>query len=508
MRIPVATDLIIDGFGGGVISDLDAGITNGVVEKDGGRVYVTQRPSIDTFELASDHVSDAKGRAIYYWETTGSIYILNNGTLYKGSQNTSISTSPGAGTKKCYFLEVDSLLVLLDQENNQGFTINSSDTVTEITDVDFPPKQTPNVQIAYGGTILGGYLFVMGEDAIIYNSDSGDPTTWGALSFKAAERKPGDGVYCGKHYDNLVALKANSIEFFYLNPTFSGTGSPLNRREDIFYSIGCTSGQSVWEIGDRMFFVGANSSGAIGVYMLDQYTPVKISTGKIDSFISQSVVKEGLSTIGSGFTAQGHTFYILTVYGEEDTVSPYTTLVYDDYAKLWYQWDYTIDNGSHLPVISWSKRTGISERYGEGILTNGNLITLNDNLVPIDTEGGDTYVVSGYVYPGYVETSASDGTNITLTVRTGMFDNNSNNVKFPQSLELVMDTTENSGTTTVKWSDENNKNFNTGRSIATEKYQKATRIGRFRRRNHEITYSGSDYLKIEALQFPFREGRE
>ena len=122
MRVPLAVDLHINKFNGAAITDKDSGITNGVVEKRGDTFYVTQRPSIDVFEDASVTVSDARGRAIYYWDGNSALYFANNDTIYKTAYGTTVGTV-SSGTKKCKFLVMGTTLLFLDAENDQGLAI-------------------------------------------------------------------------------------------------------------------------------------------------------------------------------------------------------------------------------------------------------------------------------------------------------------------------------------------------------------------------------------------------
>jgi hypothetical protein len=47
IRLPLIQDFRIHAFGGGSVSELESGITNGMVEVREGISYLTQRPSID-----------------------------------------------------------------------------------------------------------------------------------------------------------------------------------------------------------------------------------------------------------------------------------------------------------------------------------------------------------------------------------------------------------------------------------------------------------------------------
>ena len=498
MRLNAASDLHINAFNGAVITELDSGMTNGVAEDRGGVRYITQRPSIDVFEDASAQSAGSRGRGIYYWADGSALYIINDGTLYKADQASSISTSPTAGTKKCTFVELGDFLYLVDTENSQLFKITTGDTVTEVTDTDFPPQQAPAVNLAYSAVVLNNYLYVLGVNGVLYNSALSDGTTWGALDFKEAERSPDAGIAIGKHHDNVVAYGASTIEFFW--DAANATGSPLNRRQDVSYNIGCSSGETLWEGGDRSFFIGVNFSGALGVYTLEQFQIRKISTTTLDSFLTQTIVKENYLAVGSGLSAQGHIYYTLSIYHVSTDIVPDITLVYDDTTGLWGEWETTVNNLTKFPLVSWTKRFGTSERFGEGILSNGDLITLNDNLTPQDTLLSSGWVETGWVETGWVSRTGGSSTGIALKSRLGMTDLGTDLHKYPMSYRPVNDLTPNTQTLTLKWADENNSSFSSGKTFDTSIYQKTYRNGRFRRRNHEIQYSGTDVLRLEAIE--------
>ncbi len=498
IRIPVIPDYRINAFSGGTISELESGITNGMIEVREGIPYLTQRPSIDIFEDASDGGAGTRGRAIHYWNDATSLYILNAGTLYKGSYATSLSTSPTTGTQRCKFLEFGAVLLLLDAENDQLFTITTGGTVTEVVDVDFPPKDTPAVGIAHGGAILNNVLYVLDEDGDIHGADTGDAAAWTATNFINASRSDDGGAYLGKHHDNLVAFGPSSVEFFY--DAGNATGSPLNRRQDVSYNIGCASGTSVWEVGDRMFFVSVTAPGMLSVHTLENFQLTKISNATIDSYLTQSIVKDGFEVVGSGFAAHGHWFYLLTLHKTPTDIDPEITLVYDAVAQKWFEWETTINDQDKFALIDWTVRASNTDRVGEGIFSNGDMFTLNDDMIPLDSLLADIYWVDGYSEIGYVAETSGSGTNIEMKSRTGMVDGGTHLYKFPYSLRFVGDTTPNSQTLTIKWANENSSNFNTGRSQNTSVNATETRLGRFQRRNHEIVYAGSDVIRIESLE--------
>ena len=506
MRIPAAKQLRIKQFSGGSITELSSGITNGIVQMVDGIAYITQRPSIDVFEDAGDQSAGSKGRGIFYWPDNTTTYICNDDNLYKATQATSISSGITSGTKRCYWIPIGGKIIFLNPQGDEAFSIASNDTVAEITNTNFPPKQTPAVGLADGGAYLNNALYVLGENGTVYGSDSGDGETWSALNFISASRDPDGGVYLGKHHDSLIAFGYSTIEVYYdaANPT----GSPLSRRQDVAYNIGCAFGEAVWEIGDRIFFIGVDAAGALGIYLMEQFQLKKISTPDLDSFITQAVVKESYSIFGSGFSGAGHDYYLITLATTPDSVTPETTLCYDDTSGLWHPWSTTVNSITQLPVVAWTKRYGSTSQNGQGILANGDLVSINDNLSPVDTLLGYTYVEGDYVETGYVQSTTDVGTNIAFSVRTGMFDGGTNGYKIPESLRFVGNRTDTSQTLTVKWSDESNDNFNTGRTMDTSTGHKVHRLGRFQRRNHDLSMTGDEQFYLEAIELPLRVGND
>jgi len=190
----------------------------------------------------------------------------------------------------------------------------------------------------------------------------------------------------------------------------------------------------------------------------------------------------------------------LTLYTTPTDIVPSISLVYDDLTGLWGDWTTTVGGHTLFPLVSWSKREGETERFGEGIFSNGDMVSINDGLGVQDTLQGATYVVTGYVESGYVQNTADTGVVIDMKSRLGMMDGGTNLWKYPTEYRFVGDTTENTQTLTLKWANENNSSFNTGKTMDTSKYQKITRPGRYRRRNHELSYSGTERIRLEALE--------
>lgn len=505
-RLPLVADLHIDAFSGSTFTRLSSYMQNAVVEKypqgTDERVYITQRPSFEILEDASESVSDSRGRGIYYWATTNKVYFINNDTIYASSYTTSIKTI-SAGTEKCYFFEVGNNLIILDPENNEGWYIDSGDTVTEITDAAFPST------IAHGGAELDGYLFILDEDGVVWHSDFEDATSWNALNFIEASKENDGGVYLTKLDNHIVAFGSRSTEFFYNagNPT----GSIINRRPDVYFNIGCGQPQSVVENGMDLKFVGKTKQGALSVYKLQNFSLKKISTSTLDAYITDAVSQADFSMLAGGMYSQGHHFYLMSLYTTPSDIDDAGTLVYDSYSQTWGVWNTSLDEWSAfsgLPLISWSIATTDFDQFGYGLMINGDRITIRTTFSPTDAYSSQFYVEdqNDYVVTDYVEVFGGTGSNIELITRIGQKDHDINNNKFIHSLEWVGDYTDSSQDLTVKWSDEDDDDFNSGKTLNISNRRKLNRLGRSNRRTYQLEYSGDEIVRGEAIELKLRGG--
>lgn len=435
------------------------------------------------------------GRAAYYWDAQAALYFVAGDTVYRGSYGTVIGTISD-GTERCYFFALGDDLVLLDPENSEGWTIDAGGALTQITDGDFPPEQNPAVPLAHGGAVLNGRLYVLGVDGVVYGSDLEDATSWDALNFVTAERDPDGGTYIGRHSDHVVVMGPRTIEVFY--DAANATGSPLSRRQDVAYNMGCNSGESVWIDGDRIWFVGADPSGALGVYVMEGFRLRKVSTGALDSLLTTAITREGARAIGCGFAAHGHPFYALTLAISNEEL----TLVYDDASKMWGLWDTRAADLQNFPLVSWTIRTSRLPRFGEGIMRNGALITISDTLVPQDGVRGVGYAEPdpGYFAEDYVSEAGGSGSPISIAARTGIQDMGTDRAKFLSQLRVISDRTASPIVCAVRWADGRTDDWSPMRVIDLSRQRALHRLGRFHRRNFEVIYAGPEQVRLEALE--------
>lgn len=500
IRLPIVRDMHISQFVGGTITSYSSYMQNIMVDKyqsdTGERFIATQRPAIDMVENASTTVVDARGRGIYYWSDTNADYFVNNSTVYK-SGYTSVVGTISSGTKKCSFHEVGGRLIIVDPENNEVWTITNLDVLAQVTDVDLPST------IAGGGATLDGYLFLIDDLGVIQHSDLDDATSWDALNFLEAERERDAGIYMARHKDHLVAMGQSTIEFFYnaSNPT----GAAISRRQDIFYNIGVPYEEAVWEDGDEVYFVGRTQRGDYGVYVLDNFNIKLISSPDFNTFITANYAQGSFFPLISGFAAMGHNFISLTMHTTPSDILPDITFVLDISSKIWGVWNTSMSELSGVdgfPVIGWT--TSSASRFGTGILTTGDIITLKSTYEPIDTfavrfylENQDDYVITDYI----ANFGSSGGTNIPIICRIGHIDANSHKTKFGKTLEVVADPTIASQTLTIKWSNTDHITYTDTRTIDLSLHETLSRIGTYNRRTYQLEYSGNETIRLEALEY-------
>jgi len=349
--IPLTVDLHITEFAGGSVTRKESGCINVVFDQfNDGKWYATQRPGINQLEDASETVSDDRGRGCYYWDAVGAKYIVNNDTVYKADYTGDLAATISAGTEKVFMYEVGDYLVIIDQENDEGWYIASGadTTLLEILDADFPSP------LARGGAVLNGKLYLMNTAGEILESDIEDPTAWNPLNFKTAEVEPDGGVMLAKHHEHIVAIGNRTLEFFY--DAGNPTGSTLNVRTDISYDVGAIKADTVAYINNRLYFVGQDKTGPVAVYMLDNFNLSKVSSETVDSFLTSAVVADNIGLLASGFVSGGRDFYLLTTFNVITDIKPVESLVYVSTRGWWGHWDLQLPDVDYCPIVDWMPR--------------------------------------------------------------------------------------------------------------------------------------------------------
>lgn len=278
--------------------------------------YVVKRPGL----VQVHNLANAAGRGIHEWK--GNLYSVIGNTVYK--EDASIGTIDTSTGKVSFGENSSGTEYLLISDKTDLWTVETDDTLTKVTDADFPGAHVS------GCEVYDGYTFLLLANARLHNSAVSDPTSWVATNFITAETRADGGVALIRYLDYLVVLGEETIEFFY--DAANATGSPLLRYEGTSILIGCAAGDSAVKVESTFCFVGVSPGGGKGVYMYEGLTPKLVSTRAIDKILDA----EGADISDAYAFAiryQGHSLYVLTL-----PTTGAITLVYDITEQSWHEW--------------------------------------------------------------------------------------------------------------------------------------------------------------------------
>ncbi len=494
VRIPLDINLSIgSSIADGTLSEV-YGIINGIIDANVGGAepnkFVTQRPGFG--KEVDNTTADAAGRGIYHWGTTSAYYIVNDDAIYKNTYGTLVGAIT-TGYRRCTIRELGTRLLVIDSQNNQGWTISSADVLSQITDSEFPTS------LVAGCAVLNGRAYVADPDGIIYNSASEDATSWAALDFTSAEREPDGAAYIGKHHDHVVVFGSSTIEFFY--DAGNPTGSPLTRRDDVFYNVGALLEDAVWEYGDIIFFLGTTRRGDCALYKLEKFQLSIISQSDLSAYLNDRIFRGDEGLILTGIVAKGRPFLLAHQTSNKTSYNITRTYVFDVAYNYWYLWnyggtpisDFTLGGGNWLNIIDWaySSETAVVNAYG--IIKSGDLISVINQRG--GTVGGQDVDYSAT--PDVLKTTQ-------LLIYTPPMDGGTLKYKYCRRLfPVVHQTTGGAASLSVDWTnEETNGIVGTPRTInlADDYRGKLTRLGRFRRRRWYVAIASTSSVRLEALE--------
>jgi len=355
----------------------------------------------------------------------------------------------------------------------QLYALDDHLNVTHITNAlhGYPAVGSGNYPVP-GVVELDGYIFSGFIDGKIYNSNLNDYTTWTATDFITAERKKDVSRYICKHNNNICLMGSESIEFFY--DAGNPSGSPLARREDVYYDIGVATTNYLADhpsadSNDHMIaFIGSRGYAAgtqtLGVYVIENFRLKKISTPSIDKRVGQYDRVKIISLVDREI-----------IMVNEDTTGD--TYVYDTMTGLWYFWDFANISSDTVDY----QITGAHHKYFIEYDT-GRIYSFTEGLFK---DGGS----EGYGTPYSV-------------IQTSWWDGGSMANKFFHTLSLVAVTSDESGAgdvITVKWRDNINDAFTSGRDIDMRYNRPIHRLGSARKRQWQFTHHNDGTFHLERM---------
>ena len=466
----------------------DAFAANCYFETKGDRKEVFKRPGHALFPTTGDTVTPGLAQGMTVFDNklvvivADVVYMITQyGVCTRiGTISSSVSTSGAVDTSavdtvtvnygiatsnfsKVWFTQTANGAYLFFHNGINAYYISSGST--SVTPV------TTNVSSYAGGVAyLDTYCFVLGTNGRVYNSNSEDPTTWGALNFITAQSDPDLGVCLVRQLNYIVAFGQWSTEFFYdaANPT----ASPLSVQQALKIEVGCADANSVTKIDQSVLWVGKSQLHGRAVYLLDNGTsPTKVSNAAIERYLNANTTNYMYSF---AYTIEGHTFYVLTL--REAGYS----FVYDLNEQEWYVW--TSYNGS--AEVSYDLGFYV-EFYGTYFCldrTDGNVYQMSTTRTSDD------------VYPIY------------WRIVTDLIDDNTTNRKFYDRVELVGDKVagsaviSNTNNDYVTWSTARSVNLNNSRS-------QLFNLGSGRRRAWQVLITDDIPIRMESLEVEYEVGR-
>lgn len=334
----------------------------------------------------------------------------------------------------------------------------------------YDPTAMPKDALPYP-VYLNGCIYLIAKrtdgsnsDAI-YNCDVDNPLSWGTSNFINAESFPDELNVLGRQSNMIVALGENSCEFFYAG---SDVDSPLLPNESLEQEVGCVAPNTLAQQEKFCIFVGNSDTGAWAVWVIDGFTPTKISDEYIEKIIQAEDVAIADAT-GWVTRTNGHIFYVLQLYGQD------RTLVYDLEERMWHEW--SSNNGLDQHV-------GFNGVYGTEDGTGNTLI--------LGLDDGVIYSLSPEIYQ-------DNGVSILADAITTKYDFESMNRKFMHNLNVVGDQIT-GDTVKIRWTDDDYRTWSNWKTLSLTTRSFFTQLGKFRRRAFELLYTGNNPYRVEALE--------
>lgn len=266
-------------------------------------------------------------------------------------------------TGECRMCDNGTQVFIVDGTDGYIFNL-SSNTLSEISDADFP--ENPTNCIFTDGYFIASFA----GSGQFYYSASYDGTSWSGLDFATAE-------YSADTLQGIVKTSNGTIWMIGKQSLelWQGTGLadlPWNRIAGAQREIGCIAPYSIASNGSQVFWVGNGSNGYGGVFMGSGYDAVRISTPAIENQIKKITGIENAT--GFVYSDETHSFYVLNFISEK-------TFVYDMTTGEWHRrGSFNSYTGTNLRQFS-SGCTFFNGKFYVGSCYNGNIYEMSLDLL-------------------------------------------------------------------------------------------------------------------------------
>lgn len=288
---------------------------------------------IPGMNIASEwYAGESRVRAVHTG-TDGNLYIIQRNRFARidaeghGHQLGAINTISTAPVSIC---DNGSELFITDGQDGWIYSF-ALGTFERVTDTAFP-----GVVSGIGSkhcACIDGYFFVLDPGTTKYQwsqpfyiGSGGE--FWNGLDFGQKQATPEPILTIASCQGLLWLFGSRSIEVHYNTGDFSN--GLWQRQQGAIMQMGCAAEWSVAVFASNVFWLGADGTGAVGVWTNDGFQPRRISTRGIEQIFQTLGDLSG--TVGFVYSHNGHTFYVLQLPGR--------CFVYDATTDAWHERTY------------------------------------------------------------------------------------------------------------------------------------------------------------------------
>ena len=369
-------------------------------------------------------------------------------------------------------------------------------------------ENTPFQSVFYNGR-----LFCIGNNGRVYNTPAGNYISWSTTNFMEPEVR-GDlivGITLYRNY--MVAFSTNSIEFFQDGAI--ELGSPLIRQDAYMSLYGIKLPKNITQTGDIIYFLSYEDRTGYGVYVLDNFTPKRISNFYIDTMLNNEKVVGSVPfstelgivdfygdpclifNMGFAQALYVEDVYVVPVYVFANTTQRgYPYVVYSSKQKQWFDFVFSNSSGYNWALL---------------VQAPGFMQLAPDNLAGV----WKTYFVESYAASGVVNWYyfIKDYNSSYSTLSEMVFDSTdfgTNNWKHIKAVDTLGDFGNN--TVSLSWTpnvDYSNWSSYVSKQQSTLGYKNALRwpnLGRHRTSAFRVKFHGASNIKFSGLEVKYNLG--
>lgn len=319
----------------------------------------------------------------------GVLYVVSAECLFSVSSMAVVTTIGNIpGTTRVSMASNGAQLCIVS--GNKGFVYTfSTDTLVEITDVDFPGATTVVFLDGYG-------IFSKPDSGQFFISSTYDFTAFDALEFATAESSPDNIVALVADHRELFIFGEATTEVYYNNGNADFPFGPLGRAT---LEHGVVGKDAVAKLDNTIYFVAEDGL----VYRLGGgFSPQSVSTYYIEQLIAATSDKASLAL--RTHTWKGHKF--LTLFGDDFTVC------YDVNSNKWHdRKSYQSDTWDYGDIIAAYDNVIVSHA------TNNTICTMDDSVFDENGLAMTRTLITGH---SHADRNQVDYKAIELDMETGV----------------------------------------------------------------------------------------